>query len=422
MALLQILQFPELKIRIQLSALHIHHGVRGDGAEHDARFVADWCAARQIPLTTVELHNVKNKSETYLRRRRYQVFHNHLENNPGLYLATAHHLNDDLETMLINLFHSSGLESLRGIPAKRDRILRPLLTCSRLEIEEFLAQEKTPFCSDETNADEAILRNKIRRVLLPLLADIFAPDSQIHFRRTMQHLKADVEFVNKVLDEKFRAEVQCRDNIWRIPLQFWAGLGQSGRRFVLGFVLSKLQIDQPVLRPSGQRALELFIGQSQVGRKFSPFGRTVIFEKERTFVAVYKVMGPDPGTALLWPDQPVNWRGQRIGLREIAPDTIHFSKNPCIEYICGDRLIFPLNIRGWQAGDVFHPLNGRGGKKISDFFIDQRLSRLEKENVPLIVNDNQIVWIAGYRLDHRYRIGTECRHSYQIVLENEYAP
>jgi len=422
MALLQVLQEPGLRLLPELSVLHIHHGVRGEAADRDARFVADWCQSRQIPLTIIRLQDIRKTSETYLRQRRYQAFENHLINHPGLFLATAHHLKDDLETLLINLFNSSGLKTLRGIPSRRGQIIRPLLTCSRSEIEDYLRQGKIPFCTDETNADENILRNRLRHKLLPVLLEQMGTGSLQRFQTTMQQVKADIGFVNGLLDGYFASEIICHEKCCRIPLKFWDGLGRSGRRFCLGFVLEKLLPAEIILRPPGQKALEIFIRDSQAGKQFFPFGRRLIFEKEREFIAVYPVKSQLPESVLLSPGQPVVWMGYKIEIREVSPDTIRFSKNPGVEYICGDRLKFPLLIRGWQPGDCFYPINGHGQKKLSDFFIDQQLSRLQKENVPIIENDNQIVWIVGYRLDHRYRIKTDCRRKYQIQMESEHAP
>lgn len=185
-----------------LTAVHVHHGIRGEEADRDAAACGEFCRTRGIGLRTVRVDAPAYAAEHGIgweeaaRILRYEAFSGIAETVESPLIATAHSADDQLETVLFRLLRGTALDGLCGIPPLRDRIIRPLLTCGAADIRAFCREEEIPFVTDSTNADTAYTRNYIREKIVPLLTAIH-PDPAAAVSRTAALLRADSEYLKK---------------------------------------------------------------------------------------------------------------------------------------------------------------------------------------------------------------------------------
>ena len=190
------------KLGISVEALHVNHCLRGTESDGDEQFCRELCARLNVPFKAISC-DVRSYAEQYslsteeaARKLRYDIFREH---SKGKKLATAHNANDNLETVILNLARGTGIKGLAGIPMIRGNIIRPLLTVTRKEIEDFLAKRSQPYVTDSTNLSDDYTRNKIRHRILPLLSEInsSAVETSINSINTVREENAFIEAMNK---------------------------------------------------------------------------------------------------------------------------------------------------------------------------------------------------------------------------------
>lgn len=324
-------------------------------------------------------------------------------------IATAHHLDDQIETFFINLVRGTGISGLHGILPRQGHVIRPLLFAYRDEIELFARENEIRFRNDASNDSTKYLRNKIRHELLPILKEM-NPGFSESLTQTIRHLNETDVIVTKFV-RQWKEEVSM----------------QKGEEICID--LQRLTASEPI----GTLAWELFapygFNQSQVNNIISGLGkeRTNIFissthraVKNRSQIIILPRSTPVPGRQTEIRDfvkrkqlsKPLRLRFLKIE----APDRYEIPASPDIASLNFDKLTFPLLIRKFIPGDSFYPLGMNKKKKVSDFFIDQKLSLPEKENTWLLCSGSKIVWIIGRRIDHRFRVTSQTRRILRIDL------
>ncbi len=211
MALLELLHEARDILRIHVSACHVNHGLRGAESDRDERFVAGFCRERQIALASFRVNAaaVRRKHESMeecARRERYRCFEELLRKDAAARLATAHTASDNEETVLLNLLRGTGTKGLCGIPPVRDRIIRPLIRCTREETEAYCVKHGISYVTDSTNLSEDYARNRLRLRILPLLKE-FNPSLTEGISRMTQAVSDDCAFLEKAADQ---ARAQCK--------------------------------------------------------------------------------------------------------------------------------------------------------------------------------------------------------------------
>lgn len=220
-SLLRVMRDLSEKLGIEVCACHLNHGLRGDESDSDERFCRDLCERLNVPIYAEKIcvsdYSQKHESvEETARRVRYDFFTKALDYyGSDCVLATAHNANDNAETVLLNLTRGTGLKGLCGIPPVRElsdtgmRVIRPLINCSRNEIEEYLREIGQDYVTDKTNLSEDYSRNKIRRKILPLLSEI-NPSVASVIGRTTENLRADSEYLETLADKAFKETCEGR--------------------------------------------------------------------------------------------------------------------------------------------------------------------------------------------------------------------
>lgn len=402
MVLLHLCQQSGFDVR----AAHCNFQLRGEESDADEEFVKSEC--EKLGVLTFVTHfdtqkfadDFKLSVQVAARTLRYDWFKTLLINNDYDYILTAHHLDDSLETFLINFTRASGLDGLTGIPKQNGYIIRPLLAFSRNEIEDFAKENGIKWREDSSNASDKYLRNKLRHDVIPILKEL-NPSLLRSFESTISNLQQAQTMVDDasrivyrkvVSDTNFQKKINLPE-LMQLP-NYQAYLYQWLEPF--GFT------DWSAIH-------ELVNAQS--GKQIHSQKHTLL--KDRNELIVFEKKKDEPQRFLIDKDQkdvkfPLKLTFCNVdGISVQTTNTIFVDEN---------KLQFPLEIRKWEEGDLFYPFGMNGKKKLSKFFKDEKFSLVDKSNAWLLCSDNEIVWIVGKRQDERFKVTTQTTKILQIQL------
>ncbi len=388
---------------------HVNFQLRGMESDGDEQFVKDWCQHRQIPFYSARFETNNYATENKLsiqmaaRELRYRWFDEVLTKGSFHFIATAHHLSDSLETVLINLTRGSGIEGMAGIAPKSGNRIRPLLFATRSEIESYAAKNEISWREDSSNLTDDYQRNFIRHHIVPQLQKL-NPSLEETFRETSTRIQGDLAILKNVLAEWMKLHVHQEGEITRInkhgilPGEGNAYLWHYIRQF--GFSYSQ---SEDILRALSGQSGKQFISNTHklvIDRDFlilTPVSQ--IFE-EVIIEAIQE-------TAVLGSLQLL-----------IEPiEELTSSTDTQLAIVDFEKVNFPLVWRKWKAGDFFYPLGMTHRKKISDFLIDSKISRGEKDFVTILESAGEIVWVVGHRIDNRFRLTPESRKGLSFFIQ-----
>ena len=398
--------FHELKFDI--SVAHCNFNLRDAESDADEIFVKSTCEALKIPYF-IQKFDTKQLALDYklsiqlaARKLRYDWFSELLLENNLDYVLTAHHLDDEIETFLINLTRGTGLEGLTGIPAKNEQIIRPLLKFSREQIETFAKENTIKWREDSTNISNKYLRNKLRHDVVPILKEL-NPSFMQSFQNTLDNLKQSQSLVDDASRIVYRKVVLDEDNLKKINIS----------------ELTKLDNYEAYLfqwlKPLGFSAWEDIYAliKAQSGKQI--FAENYKLLKDRDYLIVSEI------------NQQVNqnvFTIQRDTLEVKNPLKLAISKVDNVSnhsnktiFVDEEKIVFPLTIRKWQEGDFFYPSGMDGKKKVSKYFKDEKFSLIDKQNQWLLCSNDEIVWIINHRADERFIANNNTK--YILKLENK---
>lgn len=392
----------------QTEAIYVNHNLRKDSKKEE-NFVKQFCNQNKIPLH-IEQMNWKEKPsnlEEAARRKRY----GHLEKVAKEFgftkIALAHHKDDLVETLLLRLIRGTGPRGLIGMQPIRGRYIRPLLGSARLEIQQYLVEQSLPSYSDPTNKSRNFDRNKIRHDLLPYIESNFNPKVQDALLRFANWAEEQSNLIDELIQpylglitdsgiqkEKFlklshplqkeliRRALLKEDPYFRINSRVIEG--------ILRTIAASTKMELP-----GYLVVECSQERIQFLQKTS---RTGFQEIDVTGAGDYQF--PPAKTSLKF---TVVKKAELPALRHLA-------------FVDAEKASFPLTIRNWKKGDFFQPLGMKGRKKLSDFWIDRKVPQSQRKNIPLILKDDQVVWIAGHEINDQFKVASNTRKILKIEL------
>ena len=396
--------FLELGYSFELA--HCNFNLREEESDADEYFVKDLAREHQLKIHVKQFDTLayaaENKISTQMAARdlRYAWFEKLRIKSSAKYLAIAHHANDDVETFFINLVRGSGLKGFLGIKEKNNAIVRPLLSVSRLEIEQYLKDRGLVFREDSSNASVKYLRNKIRHELIPLLAQM-NPSIQQTVKDEMRILDGVAQIYASKVEEVRKDLTQEKNGI--VQLEISALLALNPLHSYLYELLSAY----------GFYAVEAISKalQGQSGKQFFSSTHQLVVDRENIFISllnkeneVFEIT--EKTTSLVHPLE--------INFKVIADKTIIYDNN--IAQLDVEKLKFPLTLRKWKQGDKFMPLGMKKFKKLSDFFIDSKFSIIDKQEQWLLCSGVDIVWVLGCRIDERYKLESNTKKVYIAQL------
>ena len=384
-----------IEMKMDISVAHCNFSLRGDDSDADEYFVKSQTDKLQIPIfikkfdTKKIAEKEKSSIQVVARNLRYEWFNTLLINNDYDYILTAHHLDDSLETFLINFTRGSGLNGLTGIPQQNVSIVRPLLPFSRTEIEIFANENKVEWREDSSNASGKYLRNKLRHDVIPMLKEL-NPSLLHSFENTISNLQQAQSLVDDASRIVYRKVVTDTNFQKRINLTELIQLPNYN-----AYLYQWLE----TLGFSDWESIN-DLATAQSGKQIHSQNHTLL--KDRNFLIVFPKQESEKTTLFLI-EKDQNEIKFPLKIKFCNVDDISNQATNTI-FVDEDKLQFPLVIRKWQEGDWFYPHGLNGKKKLSKFFKDEKYSLLDKSEAWLLCSNNQIVWIIGDRQDDRFKV------------------
>jgi tRNA(Ile)-lysidine synthase len=405
------------KYKSELAALHVNHLIRGKNADDDEKFCRGLCSKLDVKFypvrKNVKLFASKNKMsvEEAGRTLRYKLLTETAEKYNYDKIATAHNLSDNAETLLFNLIKGTGLKGLSGIPVKRGKIIRPILSLSKSEIISYLEQNKILCRTDESNLSDDYERNFIRNNIIPLIKMKLNPAFEDAAFNTSAIIKNFYNYLTSKVDELIPEAVSFKEGVLRIDLEALKNIDET--------VISELiknQTERNFSVPLAFKDVKALTGliSSAKGEKVNLLSG-LIASREKDSVVVYRETESFTAVSLkIGENAKVNDKSLYISEAEKSSFT---SSKPGVEYITADDIDEIFTLREWKEGDRFFPIGMKGTKKVSDFLNERKIESYLKRKHLVLINRNRIVWIVGLRLDERFKITGNTNRVLKLCLK-----
>jgi tRNA(Ile)-lysidine synthase len=425
-ALLKVLETLSDEYGLTLITAHLNHGLREE-ADRESEFVREISKEMGIEFEclTVDINFLRKGAgrsiEDTSRDVRYKFLNDVVKRHHAHKIALGHHLNDQVETVLMNFLRGSGPAGLKGmLPARDAMYIRPLLYVSRKEIVSYLDFHKIPFMSDDSNTEDIYLRNRIRHLLIPELTASYNPWLEQSLSNMAEIMRLEDDFMKTVTDKilsEWGTEAD-ESNVVRIKISQLRKYHEAVQRRVIKNILLRSTPNGQGIgyahikavedlahsnHPSGHLNLPYnievrreydFLVVSEVGK----FDRKVLKEPDQVF---YKVTLPG--------SVDIAELGKTFIFDLVEPPVQIKSNRQDIIFMDYDRITLPLIIRTGKPGDRIQPLGMKGTKKIKSYFIDEKVPVSLRRDIPLLLDQESVLWIAGMRMSERVKITKKTR-------------
>jgi len=419
---------------IELYALHVNHMLRGEDADLDELFVKEFCNSLGVPLRVIasDINKISESSGISLeeagREVRYRAFEQYAADVGASKIAVAHNKNDLVETVLMNIIRGSGLEGLTGIDYRRGKIIRPLLDIDRKDIEDYCRQNNLSPRIDLSNLENKYTRNKVRLDLIPYITRMFNVDVVESVYRLAALLKDDNDLIEKVALEVYSSCVTSRKpdmvslDIARLKknhVSLVKRVLRNAIREVKGNIkgIESKHIDMVMdLMESGKTGLEIHLpGRIRAMRSYGAL--RIGLGSEKTKTPLFEALITIPGITMV-PVLNTSIEASVVEKKLISIEQCNNLRyNSLVQFFDYDRLSSGIYIRNRRDGDIFKPLKSNGTKKLKEYFIDNKIPREKRDEIPLVAKQNEIVWIIGYKISDKFKV-TENTKSVLILKYN----
>lgn len=405
MALLYVMNKLKNHFKYNLTVAHVNHSLRPEADEEEG-LVKKCSLNLGIPFYSHKAdvkkiaQQEKKSIEEVGRIVRYQFFNQLLNELNADLIATAHHQDDNAETVLLNLLRGTGIKGLRGILPVNNNLIRPLLGVSKSEIMDYIKENSIPYCIDESNYDPVYLRNKIRHELIPLLEKEYNPRIVEGLSKLALIAREENDFIEGQTQQTFKEVLLSKtDSTIKLKAEFLSLLPMALCKRVILHALSELAGEEGWEANDIDIILDLMTksGSSKIVR----LKKNVTVEKvydELVFSTVQKAkisfdyLLDIPGNIVL----PT---GEEYLIKTVPVE--EFDPKDCIAYVDYDKCNLPLHFRSRKPGDVFSPYGLHGRKKLKDFFIDLKIPSSKRDEIPLLTgNQGDIYAVVGYRVSN----------------------
>lgn len=394
-----------VKSGYQITLAHCNFSLRGNESDTDSNFVIQLAKKLEIPVYTETFETETFADEHGIsiqmaaRQLRYLWFEE-LSNQLNIkYILTAHHLDDNLETFLINLARGTGLRGLTGIPVNQHKLVRPLLAFSKETVLAYAEKNNLSWREDSSNASNKYLRNALRNEVIPKWKET-VPNLLQNFETTQKNLLASRNLVEDYLVLLLTYLAEETENGYKFSVKKIKALPNN--KTVLFELFSPLGFTE------FDDVYNLI--SAQPGKKM--YSSSYVLLKDRDFLFLESIGNESAEVEFTIPentteiDFPIHLAFESVTqLGDSSENTI---------FVDFDLLKFPLVLRKWKEGDVFYPFGMAGKKKISKFFKDEKLSLLAKQKTWLLCSENKIVWVVGLRADNRFRVTNKTKRILKI--------
>lgn len=403
---------------IDFSLLHCNFQLRGAESERDEEFVRSLAAkyGKQVYVTRFDTAAIVEEKKAAIQEVARELRYNWFEetraslqankNDQQVYIAVAHHADDNIETVLMNFFRGTGLHGLTGMEPFRDKIVRPLLSFRKEELNAYALLHQLSFVEDSSNASNDYTRNYFRNELIPGIQKVF-PSVENNLLHTINRLKEAAFIYKTTVDKAKTSLLEKKGEEYHIPVLLWKQ------------VKPLVTISYELLKPFGFTSSQTFEAIKLLDADNSSYisSQTHRLIRNRNWMIIAPLATDHQ--QMLIPIEPGDTSVDfALGSLHIShtnstqiPDANHLA------LISADGLIYPLLLRPWKQGDYFYPLGMLRKKKVSRFLSDLKLSKTEKEKVWVLESGKKIIWVLGMRIDHRFRITDQTQQKLKLTYE-----
>jgi len=425
-ALLYILNEIKEELAFRLVAVHVNHSLR-DQADHEEAFVRRCCLEWQIPfyVQKVDVRAYAEKSKISVeeagRECRYKFFRKIKQKVAGTRVATAHHQDDNAETVLFHVLRGTGIKGLRGIMPVSGDLIRPLLGVNKEQILNFLTKQGLSFCLDHTNFDSRYTRNRIRNILIPQIKKQYNPNIVSVLNQLASIAREENDYLEKQSVKAWNRVVESETddaviiNLPRLRLMHFAlqsRIIMLALAKVRGSTGWKMADAQKLISLSGKEgsSKKIILRKGLEGRKeYEQLIITTRKQQEKSFC--HLITGP--GTLVI----PETGEAYEVYLCS-APELKNIGQNfTVVDY---DLVKKPLYLRSRRPGDIFYPAGAPGKKKIKDYFIDIKLPLKKRDMVPLLASEQQVYAVVGFRVS-QLAVVTEKTRRAMAIRKKDYS-
>ncbi len=430
MALLYCLLEARKTIPFSIHIAHVNHGVRGEEARSDQLFVERISKELGLPYYTINVNMIEYGKERGItaeeagRELRYGFFRDILERHGRGKIAVAHNMNDQAETLLMRIMRGTGPDGLKGMDYKSDDIIRPILGIDRKEIEDYIRQKGIETVLDKTNLQPIYSRNKVRLELIPYIEENFNPNIVTTLWRMSRIFSLDLNFLEEHTKIKFKNMLKSHDknSIILHGDKFLVEDRSIQQRIIRNAILELNKSLQGISEGQIAGAVNL-VNNLETGKEFHLSNDIIlrinydeiIIEKSREREKIAYSYDIDvPGSIILE-------NGYCLETKIFTKDNdFVMEKTKNIKYFDYDKVEGNIRIRNRRDGDRFIPFGMKGSKKLKDYFIDEKVPRDLRDRIPLVVDNENIMWVVGYRISELYKITQDTKRilsiSYKLLL------
>lgn len=397
---------------------HVNFHLRGDESDRDAAFTHQLCRDLGVPYYKTDLYAAEYAErervsiEMAARELRYRWFEQLRREQGAVAVAVAHHRDDSVETVLLNLIRGTGIRGLTGIKPRNGYVIRPLLCCDREAVLEYLHERHLTYVTDRTNLLNEYRRNKIRLEVLPLLESI-QPSVRESISRTIDHLnETEVLYIKALEEAKARICPGWKRGATQLPLRI--SLPMLEQELSAKSLLYELLSEFGFGRKDVETVYKYRNGLP--GRVYYSHTHRLVVDRDQLIVSELpmedtQVYYLEEGQSAL--REPIRLRCERVAVD--AQFEVPTSRS--VACLNADKLLFPLELRHPHKGDSFVPFGMHGRKLISDYCTDRKLNALEKEALWVLCSGKDIVWVVGERIDNRFRVDSTTTTCLRITAD-----
>lgn len=421
MVLLHMLNALKSDLNLGLAVAHFNHQLRNSESDGDEAFVRAMAAKYGLECyveranTSLAAESKKTSLQEAARDLRYTFFHK-LRNSLGYEkIATAHQADDNAETVLFNLFRGSGVHGLSGIPLVRKdlSVIRPLLFATRDQITDYASTSGITYREDSSNGRQEYTRNFIRATLVPLIRENINPNLSMALRKTAELFDQIEQYLvgeaaarmDTILVNRTPGEIVLDAGLLQAEPVFLQEhlILHTAREFV------RSEIDFNTVKTIFK------VCHAETGSSCN-LANDIVAYKNRDSLVFKRISAVPPFRFNVEVDRRYNF--ELFSFSATTSAEALFSDDPRVEYVDGERLPSPMTLRNWNDGDWFIPLGMTEKKKVSDFFVDEKVPLFEKQRIPILVAHNDVVWVCGMRIDDRFKITENTTR----IVRLEYTP
>ena len=413
---------------------HCNFGLRGEESERDEQFVKRLAEKYNVPIlvkkfdTKPYAHEHKIAIQEAARNLRYDWFHevvngsgewsmvnrevqtniHHSRLTTHQYILTAHHLDDNIETVLMNLFKGTGISGLRGILPKQGKIIRPLLFATKKQLEAYAVDQQLSWVLDSSNAETKYTRNYFRHTIIPLIEKVY-PQAVINMQHTIEHFTEAEILYQQAINLHKKKLLEYKGSEVHIPVLKL--LQAQPLRTII------YEIIKPYHFTSGQAEEVVKLLHSETGRYITSATHRIL--RNRKWLIITPIQTEESRTIIIEKDtEQIVFDNKLLQIQYYTNNIPDITTDPHIGLLNAKEIHYPLLLRKWRPGDYFYPLGMRKKKKLSRFFIDQKLSKNQKEDIWVIESHKKIIWLVGYRIDDRFKITDTTQKAIRLAISS----